>query len=139
MGLVVHPPEPNSESYELYAKEKEDILSSLRRRAEKVTKYFNQLENVHCQSVNGALYAFPRITLSEKFQQEARKNGKQPDTWYCIKLLYATGICITPGSGFWQEKNTHHFRTTILPQESEMDELLEKFTEFHKNFVKEYG
>jgi alanine transaminase len=51
------------ESYPLYIKEKEEILSSLHRRAELLSHALNNLEGVHCNAIDGALYAFPTIIL----------------------------------------------------------------------------
>ena len=48
--------------------------------------------------------------------QAAQKEGKSPDTFYCLNLLEDTGILTVPGSGFGQEEGTLHLRTTILPQ-----------------------
>ena len=48
--------------------------------------------------------------------QAAQKEGKSPDTFYCLELLEDTGILTVPGSGFGQEEGTLHLRTTILPQ-----------------------
>ena len=52
--------------------------------------------------------------------QAAQKEGKSPDTFYCLELLEDTGILTVPGSGFGQEEGTLHLRTTILPQVSIM-------------------
>ena len=51
------------ESYPLYIKEKEEILSSLQRRAELLSDALNNLEGIHCNAIDGALYAFPTIIL----------------------------------------------------------------------------
>jgi glutamate--glyoxylate aminotransferase len=34
----------------------------------------------------------------------ARSAGKEPDVFYCLKLLEATGISTVPGSGFGQKE-----------------------------------
>ena len=48
---------------------------------------------------------------------EAARDSNQPaDVFYAFNLLEETGICVIPGSGFGQQENTYHFRTTILPQ-----------------------
>lgn len=51
------------ESYPLYIKEKNEILSSLHRRAELLSHALNNLEGIHCNAIDGALYAFPTIIL----------------------------------------------------------------------------
>lgn len=42
------------------------------------------------------------------------------------------------GSGFGQEEGTFHLRTTILPQEDKIKEVIASFQEFHKRFMDEY-
>jgi alanine transaminase len=62
-GLMVAPPRPGEPSFDTYKEERDAILSSLRRRAQVLSASLNQLEGVSCNSVDGALYAFPTITL----------------------------------------------------------------------------
>ena len=57
---------------------------------------------VSCNTVDGALYAFPTIVLPPKATAAAREQGLQPDAMYCSALLEATGIVVVPGSGFGQ-------------------------------------
>ena len=54
-----------------------------------------------CDS-EGALYAFPRLTLPDAAQAKAKEDGVAPDFLYCRELLEATGIVAVPGSGFKQ-------------------------------------
>lgn len=42
----------------------------------------------------GAMYTFPRIRLSKKAVEAAIAAGKQPDAFYCLALLDATGVVI---------------------------------------------
>ena len=58
---------------------------------------------------------------------------------YCLELLDATGICVVPGSGFGQKDGTWHFRTTFLPPEGDMDNVIERFSAFHKAFMAKYA
>lgn len=98
------------------------------------------------------MYAFPNITLPPKAVEEAKKQGmsstssrfitllgKPADTLYCLELLSETGLCVVPGSGFGQVDGTWHFRTTILPQEGELKEVLAKFEKFHRKFLEKYN
>ncbi|KAK6038370.1 hypothetical protein COOONC_24125 [Cooperia oncophora] len=62
----------------------------------------------------------------------------EPDFFYAMQLLEATGVCIVPGSGFGQKEGTYHFRTTILPQTALMKDMLERFKSFHTKFLEEY-
>jgi len=81
------------------------------------------------------MYLFPMITLPEKAIQAAKKEGKEPDVFYCMKLLDSTGICLVPGSGFGQKEGTLHFRTTFLAPGTEW---VGRIAKFHKNFMDEY-
>lgn len=138
MALTMNPPKPGEPSYELFAKERNDILSSLKRRAVLVKETFDSLEGVSCTTVEGSMYAFPRLTIPPAAVKAAADQDKQPDFVYCMELLDKTGIVTVPGSGFGQEKGTFHVRTTILPPESDMQAVSDKFAEFHKGFMAKY-
>merc|ERR1740117_2615969 len=60
---MVKPPAAGSASAALYNTEKSAILSSLKRRAKIVGTALNKLEGVSCQDLEGAMYAFPSITI----------------------------------------------------------------------------
>ncbi len=137
-GIMVQPPKQGETSYDLYVKERADILESLKRRASKVAKILNKLEGVECQESEGAMYAFPMIRLPKKAIEAAKKAGLEPDAFYCMSLLEATGVVTVPGSGFKQEEGTHHFRITILPPENQMDTVFELISSFHKKFYAQY-
>lgn len=139
VGLQALPPQPGDASHTLYVQERDAILASLKRRAEKVVAALRKLEGVSCELVEGALYAFPQIRLPKRAVDAARAAGKQPDTFYCLALLDATGVCVVPGSGFSQREGTFHFRCTILPPEAEFDAVLQRISVFHKNFMKQWS
>ncbi len=63
MGLVMTPPAAGEPSYATYVSERDGILSSLNRRSVKLHEGLNKLEGVSCNSIDGAMYAFPTITL----------------------------------------------------------------------------
>lgn len=104
-----------------------------------VADTFNSMEGFSCNTVQGAMYAFPRIVLPPKAIEAAKAQNKAPDVFYAFELLENTGICIVPGSGFGQQPGTYHFRTTILPQPDKLKEMLDKFAAFHKDFLKKYN
>lgn len=54
--------------------------------------------------ISGAMYSFPQIRLPPRAIEAAKKAGKVPDVFYCIKLLEATGMSTVPGSGFGQKE-----------------------------------
>lgn len=84
------------------------------------------------------MYAFPRISLPEKFVKHAETKKMAPDAVYCFELLEKTGICVVPGSGFKQIPGTFHFRTTILPPVDQMKQMVERFQVFHLSFLSQW-
>jgi hypothetical protein len=79
---------------------------------------------VTVEAPEGALYVFPRLSLPPKAVAAAAAAGKAPDTFYCLSLLDDTGIVVVPGSGFGQSDGSWHFRSTILPPEAEMEDVI---------------
>lgn len=61
MDCVVNSPQPGEPSYELFVKEKAEVLKSLAERAEMIAKAFNSMPGIKCNSVQGAMYAFPQV------------------------------------------------------------------------------
>ena len=60
-------------------------MAALKAKAKLVADTFNAIDGVSCQTVQGAMYAFPRITLPEKFIKEAEAAGAVPDAYYCAQ------------------------------------------------------
>lgn len=138
IDAVVNPPQPGEPSYELWIKEKSDVLAALKLRAQMVADTFNSIEGFSCNPVQGAMYAFPQFKLPPKAIEAAKKAGQAPDVFYAFQLLESTGICIVPGSGFGQKPGTYHFRTTILPQTDKLKAMLDTFRNFHSNLLEQY-
>lgn len=83
--LLVNPPnlETCSEpTVQKYLAEKEEILSSFKRRAQIVTDKLNKMKNVKCTEVEGAMYAFPQLFFNEKILKEAENRKMSPDLFY---------------------------------------------------------
>eukprot|EP00931_Biecheleriopsis_adriatica_P077536 TRINITY_DN51089_c0_g1_i1.p1 TRINITY_DN51089_c0_g1~~TRINITY_DN51089_c0_g1_i1.p1 ORF type:complete len:508 (-),score=128.09 TRINITY_DN51089_c0_g1_i1:51-1574(-) len=139
IGLMVNPPKEGDDSHPQYIEERDAILSSLHRRAVKLADALNKLEGISCNPSEGAMYLFPSVHLPKAAVQAAASKGLVPDTFYCLELLEATGIVTVPGSGFKQKDGTYHFRTTFLPSEADMDEVVERMAIFHKSFMSKYG
>lgn len=139
MSMVMDPPKEGDPSYGKYIEERDAILSSLKRRAKLIVNCLNKLEGVSCNDAEGAMYAFPSITLPPKAVQAAEALGKKPDVFYCIELLKKTGVCVVAGSGFGQKEGTFHFRTTFLPSEEDFPTIVKGLTEFHEEFMKKYS
>ena len=62
-GLMVNPPREGEPSHLKYIEERDSILASLRRRATRMTEALNTLQGVTCTAIEGAMYAFPTISL----------------------------------------------------------------------------
>nr|AIT69932.1 alanine transaminase [Betaphycus philippinensis] len=140
VDLMMTPPKPGEPSYELYNAEVTEIFESLRRKAMALSEGLNTFEGVSCNPSEGAMYLFPRITIPEAAIFAARERGMAcPDVLYCVELLEATGICVVPGSGFGQREGTYHFRTTFLPPEDQISDVIEKMRTFHSSFMKKYS
>lgn len=69
----------------------------------------------------------------------AAQKGKPADWLYCNELLEATGIVVVPGSGFGQKLGTLHFRTTFLPPEEDIADVVRRLGAFHDAFLDKYG
>lgn len=140
--LMVNPPNPeecSTETFEQYQREYQNNFNSLALRAKLVTEHLNKMKNVTCNEVEGAMYAFPRIHLSQKAIDAAKEVNMAPDLFYTMNALEQTGIVLVPGSGFKQAPDTHHFRITtlILPEEKLMKRL-ESLKKFNDEFMKKF-
>ncbi|KAF5744967.1 hypothetical protein HS088_TW07G00548 [Tripterygium wilfordii] len=137
-SLVMSPPKVGDESYESYCAERDGILSSLARRAKALEYAFNSLEGITCNKAEGAMYLFPSIQLPQKAVKAAEAANAAPDVFYCRRLVSATGIVVSSGSGFGQVPGTWHFRCTILPQEDKIPAIISRLKEFHTSFMDEF-
>ena len=57
----------------------------------------NTIPGFSCNTVQGAMYAFPQLLLPPKAVEAARSVGQFPDVFYAFELLEATGeylICV---------------------------------------------
>lgn len=138
VDTIVNPPQQGEPSYDLFIREKSEVLAQLKKKAQLITELFNSIEGIKCNEVMGAMYAFPRLFLPDKAVAAAQAKGQAPDFFYCFQLLEETGICTVPGSGFGEKEGTYHFRITILPRLEEMQAVLGKFKEFHLKFLQQY-
>merc|ERR1719225_249003 len=139
MDVVVNPPRPGEASHESFTAEVNSTLASYAERARLVADTLNSIPGISCNTVQGAMYAFPQIKFPEKALAAAKEAGQPADVFYASHLLEATGICIIPGSGFGQQPGTYHFRTTILPQKEMIIEMLGRLKEFHVKFMAEHS
>jgi alanine transaminase len=140
--LLVDPPKRGVESnstMDLYEKERGDIFNGLKTRAELLSSTFNEMRNVTCSEIQGAMYAFPRIHLSQSAIKAARDQNVAPDFFYCMNLVNETGIMTVPGSGFGQKEGEYHFRITNLVTPTErMKATLDNLKAFNDKFHDQY-
>jgi len=136
-SLMVRPPKPGDESYELFQAEQQAIYNGLKERSQKLVEGLNKIPGISCVPAEGAMYAFPRIEIPEKAIEKAKEMGTTPDNLYCLSLLNETGICVVPASGFGQKKGRVGFRTTFLHPDTV--KAVDLFAKHHEKFMKEYS
>jgi aspartate/methionine/tyrosine aminotransferase len=143
--LMVSPPRQGEESYQTYIRERDDILASLKAKAEILGRGLSRIEGMSVDIPQGAMYAFVRfelpperdVDLSAMSDEQRLQYAAKRDSDYCLALLEETGICVVPGSGFGQLPGTLHFRTTFLPPQDEIEQLIVRLREFHEHYVHE--
>lgn len=136
VDCMVRPPKEGDTSYALWKKETDAIHKALAQRTGQMVTALNAVEGVSCVDSPGALYLYPRIYLSNKAVEAAKAAGKEPDAFYALALLDATGICVVPGSGFGQKEGEYHYRLTCLCPG--VGEYVGKLVKFHSNFMQKY-
>lgn len=142
--VMVAPPQPGDESYDRYVQERDGILENLKQKADIIGEGINTIPGMSVDFPQGAMYAFVRFELPEKAgidvkamsPEESAACAAKRDGEYCMALLEETGICVVPGSGFGQRPGTLHFRTTFLPPQGEILELVGKLGEFHREYTR---
>jgi len=139
---MVNPPKAGVNSIEVVEKHKKEtdlIFGGLLKRSKLLTEKLNTIPGIKTNELEGAMYAFPRIFLTESAIKAAKEKGMAPDMMYCIEALEATGLVLVPGSGFKQREDTYHFRiTNLLYNVEEFDAVLDAFKVFNANFFKKY-
>ena len=118
-------------SRQLWDKETNAIAAAYKRRAQRVTERLNQMEGISCQPIEGAMYAFPNVTIKGHLMKKAISTATPADQVYCMEMVARTGIITVPGSGFLQKPGTFHFRMTILPDDDTLETVLDKIEKFH--------
>jgi len=141
--VMVAPPVAGEESYALYMKERDGVLGALKAKAEVLGRGINAIEGMSLEMPQGAMYGFvrfqlppePDVDVATMTPEERRAYEAGRDSDYCLKLLEETGICVVPGSGLGQVPGTFHFRTTFLPSQQEIEEVVAKLAEFHRRYT----
>ena len=57
----------SAECVDLYQKERGQVFNGLKERAELLTRTFNDMKQVTCTEIEGAMYGFPQVHFSDKF------------------------------------------------------------------------
>ena len=141
--VMVSPPVEGDESYAEYVQERDGILGALRAKAEVLGRGINAIEGMSLELPQGAMYGFVRIHLPPEPDvdvaamnpEERRAYEAKRDSDYCLKLLEETGVCVVPGSGLGQVPGTFHFRTTFLPSQEEIQDVVARLKEFHARYT----
>lgn len=55
-----------------FKQEKESVLNNLAKKAKLTEDMFNKIPGVHCNPLQGAMYAFPQIFIPSKAIEEAK-------------------------------------------------------------------
>eukprot|EP00071_Canis_lupus_P048667 XP_022282224.1 alanine aminotransferase 1 [Canis lupus familiaris] len=137
--ICSRPPPPPTPPHPPWPQERQAVLAELAAKAKLTEQVFNESPGIRCNPVQGAMYSFPRVQLPPRAVQRAQELSLAPDMFFCMRLLEETGICVVPGSGFGQREGTYHFRMTILPPMEKLRPLLEKLSQFHAKFTREYS
>ncbi|PFH37681.1 putative aminotransferase [Besnoitia besnoiti] len=139
MACICSPPKPGDASYEQFQRERQAIYNSMKTKAKLVHDELNKIDGVCCQPIAGSVFGFPQFVMPPGAFREATRQRVEPDLLFCLELLEATGIVTVPGSGFGQRRGTYHVRICILPEEHLLVDMLGKFRDFYKAFVKKYS
>ena len=139
IGLMVQGPAEGTPSKQLFDQESKEIMAGLKRRALLATAALNVMPGITCQTIEGAMYAFPSLALPARFVAKCAEAGQAADEAWCIELMESTGIVCVPGSGFGQKDGTYHVRMTILPPDDMFASMLQKLEAFQVELHKEWG
>jgi alanine transaminase len=134
-ALMCRGPAQGDVSYQSHEQEKLQLWQSLKRKSRIVSDGLNAIEGFSCRPAKGSMYCFPAVQMPSHAIDRADQLGMSVDTFYCLDLLKATGICVVPASGFGQREGRHGFRTTFLPDESVLRDVVDKIRTHYTDFV----
>ncbi len=143
--VMVAPPVEGEESWARYVEERDGILRDLKAKAEVLGRGINAIEGMSLEMPQGAMYGFvrfrlppePDVDVAAMTAEQRRAYEARRDSDYCMRLLEETGVCVVPGSGLGQVPGTFHFRTTFLPSQEEIEEVVAKLRDFHRKYTAE--
>jgi alanine transaminase len=134
-ALMCRGPAKGDVSYESHELEKLQLWQSLKRKSRIVSDGLNAIKGFSCRPAKGSMYCFPAVQMPSHAIDRADQLGMSVDTFYCLDLLKATGICVVPASGFGQREGRHGFRTTFLPDESVLRDVVDKIRAHYTDFL----
>lgn len=73
-----------------FKQEKESVLNNLAKKAKLTEDMFNKVPGIHCNPLQGAMYAFPRIFIPSKAIEEA----KVGQSFLPQSILTFTHLCL---------------------------------------------
>lgn len=140
MDLLINPPNTENASdstINLYNVEVSTNYELLKSKSQFLSKILNSIPGFSCQTIDGALYAFPSIKFPRFRIDEAITKDMEPDMLYVLALLEETGIMCVPGSAFGQKLGTYHIRiTNLLNPPQELESMLNKVKEFTTKYFR---
>ncbi|XP_068094298.1 alanine aminotransferase 2-like [Hyperolius riggenbachi] len=139
MESLLEPLQPGDPSYETFQAERRTLLNNLAKNARLAEEILNRAPGIHCNPIQGAMYAYPRIHIPDTAITLAQDQGVAPDALFCHLLLEDTGIILLDGTSFGQAAGTYHVRLSLIHPPQELKSTLQKIVEFHARFVQEYS
>uniref|UniRef100_A0A8C4LXN2 alanine transaminase n=1 Tax=Equus asinus asinus TaxID=83772 RepID=A0A8C4LXN2_EQUAS len=135
LHVVVSPPAPSDPSFAQFQAERQAVLAELAAKAKLTEQVFNEAPGIHCNPVQGAMYSFPRVQLPPRAVLRAqvrrgRAGGGAPASGSGKGLLAG----LVPFTYL-----APPFRMTILPPVEKLRSLLEKLSQFHAKFTRQYS
>ncbi|KAG7330532.1 hypothetical protein KOW79_006754 [Hemibagrus wyckioides] len=82
------------------------IRSTISNNAQKTLEVLSGLPGISCQPVNGGIFAFPRLHLSQSAIKYAKEKQLELDLLYCLSLLEDEGLCVGAGFVHGQKEGT---------------------------------
>jgi len=99
------------------------MLVKLRQRRDYTCKRLNEIDEIDCRIPQGAFYAFPKITL---------KNRWKDDKEFVINLLNKKRVLFVYGSGFGPKYGFGHFRVVYLAPIPVLEDAFNRLEDFMK-------